>query len=82
MNGIVSSILLLTITTSFIYYLFTLKMTVNSLSGMHIGTVLFVLLGFTILSPTRIVGFCVSLIGVGYVSASTIIRFLRIRHMS
>jgi phosphatidylglycerophosphate synthase len=78
-NGIVSPTLLLAMGASFAYYLLTAKTVVQSVFGKHIGTVLFVLLGFTILSPSRIVGICVSLIGVLYITVSTIIRFNCIR---
>ena len=72
--NLVSPLLLLFMSISFSFYFFTADDPVQSFTGKHVGSMLYVLLGIIMLSPLESTGTLVSIIGVVYIVIALLIR--------
>jgi phosphatidylglycerophosphate synthase len=77
--GLVSPILLVVMSFSFLQYLLTVEIPIRDRLGKHVGTTLFFLLAVVMFYPTSLTLMVTSIIGVSYIVASLINRFQGIR---
>jgi CDP-diacylglycerol--glycerol-3-phosphate 3-phosphatidyltransferase/cardiolipin synthase len=76
--GLVSPILLIVMTLSFIQYITTINVNVDDFLGKHVGTVLYLSLGVIMIFPLPIVGLIVSIIGAAYILIAFVSRLHKI----
>ncbi len=73
--GLVSPLLLVVMTFSFLQYILTSRIPIDDHLGKHVGTILYILLAAMMLSPTTQSSTIVNFIGFSYIIASLINRF-------
>ena len=73
--GLVSPLLLVVMTLSFLQYILTSRIPIDDHLGKHVGTILYILLAVMILSPTTQSSTIINFIGFFYIIASLINRF-------